>query len=80
MVGRLVMESYERLLIFMECTLMKAGDPTDGIFFKITDQQPVKVMQEVVYIQQGVMYYIGPIFKWSGLRTFVLVGTFSSVL
>ena len=74
------MESYERLVIFMECTLMKAGDPTDGIFLKITDQQSVEVMKEVVEIQQGVMHYISPIFKWSGLRPFVLVGTFSSVL
>ena len=60
------MESYERLVTLMESSLMKAGNPTDGISFKMTDQQSVEVMEEVVYVRRGVLHDISPIFRWSG--------------
>ena len=71
------MESYERLVTLMESSLMKAGNPTDGISFKMTDQQSVEVMEEVVYVQEGGSTLHQPYFQMVGLKTFWLNGNVS---
>jgi hypothetical protein len=74
MVGRLVMESYERLVTLMESSLMKAGNPTSGIFFKMTDQQSVQVMEESVEVQEGGATLHHPYFQMVASKTFRLNG------
>ncbi len=64
----------------MESSLKKAGNPTDGIRFKMTDHQSVEVMREVVEVQEGGATLHQPYFKMIGLINFREMETFSSVL
>jgi hypothetical protein len=58
----------------MESSLMKAGNPTDGISFKMTDRESVEVMEEVVHVQEGGATLHQPYFQMVGLKTFRLNG------